>query len=284
MIGKGIQLSTGFDLNAKAPLDNREWFETIEERNSLPDINLYEGLKCFVNSTKKNYQYINGEWTEYGGGSGDGGTNEELEERVDNIENDVADLYSMMDELMYKPITISSFNISPSSAELGSTINTLTLTWKYSKEIVWQKFNGVEIEKTIRSMTYNDISSNKTYSLQVTDGKTTVSKNVGVTFMNGRYYGVAPIGAYDSSFVLGLSKTLATSKNCSFTVNCGAEQYIYFAIPTRFGTPKFSVGGFEGGFELVATIDFTNSSNYTEPYYIYKSDNSNLGNTTVNVG
>ena len=55
-------------------------------------------------------------------------------------------------------------------------------------------------------------------------------------------------------------------------------------VPTRFGVPKFTVGGFEGGFSLVATIDFTNSSNYTEPYNIYKSENSNLGNTTVNVG
>ena len=61
-IGKGIQLSTGFDLNAKAPLDNREWFKTIRERDSLPDINLYEGLRCFVEETKHNYQYIDGKW------------------------------------------------------------------------------------------------------------------------------------------------------------------------------------------------------------------------------
>ena len=71
-IGKGIQLSTGFDLNAKSPLDNREWFKTIAERDLLPDINLYEGLMCFVDETKHNYQYINGEWVDkdIGGGSG----------------------------------------------------------------------------------------------------------------------------------------------------------------------------------------------------------------------
>lgn len=61
-IGKGIKLSTGFDLNAKSPLDNREWFKTIRERDSLPDINLYEGLRCFVEETKHNYQYIDGKW------------------------------------------------------------------------------------------------------------------------------------------------------------------------------------------------------------------------------
>ena len=63
MIGKGIKLSTGFDLNSQSPLDNREVFETIEERDALPSINLYEGLTCYVKETKENYQYIDGNWT-----------------------------------------------------------------------------------------------------------------------------------------------------------------------------------------------------------------------------
>ena len=62
-IGKGIKLSTGFDLNAKAPLDNRTVFETLNEMNSLPNINLYDGLTCFVKETKENYQYIDGKWS-----------------------------------------------------------------------------------------------------------------------------------------------------------------------------------------------------------------------------
>ena len=73
-IGKGIQLSTGFDLNAKSPLDNREWFKTIRERDSLPDINLYNGLKCYVDETKKNYQYIDGAWLDRGNGDSGGNT------------------------------------------------------------------------------------------------------------------------------------------------------------------------------------------------------------------
>ena len=68
MIGKGIKLSTGFDLNSQSPLDNREVFETIEERNALPSINLYEGLTCYVKETKENYQYIDGNWTIKNGG------------------------------------------------------------------------------------------------------------------------------------------------------------------------------------------------------------------------
>ena len=61
-IGKGINLSVGFDLNAQRPLDNRDVFETIRERDSLPQINTYEGMKCYVKETKSNYQYIDGAW------------------------------------------------------------------------------------------------------------------------------------------------------------------------------------------------------------------------------
>ena len=62
MIGRGIKLSTGFDLNSQSPLDNRTIFETIEERDSLPNINLYEGLECFIKNTKQKYVYRDGQW------------------------------------------------------------------------------------------------------------------------------------------------------------------------------------------------------------------------------
>lgn len=61
-IGKGINLSAGFDLNAQQPLDSRDVFETITERDSLPQINTYEGMKCYVKETKSNYQYMDGNW------------------------------------------------------------------------------------------------------------------------------------------------------------------------------------------------------------------------------
>ena len=64
-------------------------------------------------------------------------------------------------------------------------------------------------------------------------------------------------------------------------MNCGEGQYIFYCVPASFGSCSFKVGGFEGGFNKVDTIQFTNASGYTESYDIYKSTNSNLGNTTV---
>lgn len=107
-------------------------------------------------------------------------------------------------------------------------------------------------------------------------------KSTNISFLNGVYYGaaVAP-DAIDSAFVLTLTKTLQGGKGKTFTVNAETGESIFYIIPSRYGTPAFKVGGFDGGFTKTATIQFTNSSGYTESYDVWKSDNTGLGNTTV---
>ena len=39
--------------------------------------------------------------------------------------------------------------------------------------------------------------------------------------------------------------------------------------------------GFDGGFTKLHTFEFQNSQGHTESYDVWKSENSNLGNTTV---
>lgn len=202
--------------------------------------------------------------------------------KLNNIENALLEHAKMLDELLYKAITITSFNISKSIAELGEIVANLKLTWSYSKDPVLQKLDNNILENNIREYIIDsDIVTNRTFRLEVNDGKTTVNKTVAINFYNGRYYGVSNSETYDSDFILSLNKTLTNSRACNFTVDCGIGQYIFFAIPTRFGTPAFSVGGFEGGFSLVNTLYYTNSFGYTESYDIYRSDYSGLGNTTV---
>jgi hypothetical protein len=88
----------------------------------------------------------------------------------------------------------------------------------------------------------------------------------------------------DSAAVLGLTRKLQGSKAITFTANAGATQRIAYAFPARYsGVPVFNVGGFEGGFSLASTFQFTNASGYTETYDVYLSDNVNLGSTTVKV-
>ena len=66
--GKGIKVTSGFDLSAKAPLDNRTVVDTIAERNAhVTNNRAYPGLKVFVNSDKKEYMYDGNSWIESGG-------------------------------------------------------------------------------------------------------------------------------------------------------------------------------------------------------------------------
>lgn len=206
-------------------------------------------------------------------------------DKLNNIEQALLEHAQKLDELLYKAITITSFNISKTLAEIGELVSNLKLTWSYSKEPTVQKLDGNILDNSIRDhIITSNITSNKTFKLEVSDGKTTVSRNAAINFYNGRYHGVSNSENYDSNFILSLNKTLTNSRACSFTVDCGQGQYIFFAIPTRFGTPTFTVGGFTGGFIKAQTLDFENKFGYVESYDIWKSENSNLGNITVVVG
>ena len=206
-------------------------------------------------------------------------------DKLNRIEAAIYEHTKQLDELLYKAISITNFSLSKTTAELGEVIKNLKATWTYNKAPISQKFNGITLDASIRSYDILDeITANKSFSLSATDGKTTVNRTASINFYNGRYYGVSNSETYDSDFILSLNKTLTNSRACNFTVNCGPGQYIFFAIPTRFGTPTFTVGGFTGGFIKAQTLDFENKFGYVESYDIWKSENSNLGNITVVVG
>jgi hypothetical protein len=187
--------------------------------------------------------------------------------------------------LNYKPIDITTFSANPSVAEIGST-KTVVLSWNINKTPTLQTLDGVVIANSKRSETFTEIEKDTTYTLEVKDekGKTDTSYAY-VKFYNGVYYGVAEEPAsYNSNFIKGLSKpSLQSSRAKTFPVTAGDREYIYYCLPTRLGTPNFNIGGFDGGFEKASTIQFTNASGYPESYDIYKSENANLGDTTVKV-
>ena len=94
--GNGIKLTTGFDVGAKSPLDNKSVVETIDERDAFVTDNLaYEGLEVYVKETKIKYRYNGTEWINTNGGTGgsvDGYTKGEvntlLNKKLDKPETD----------------------------------------------------------------------------------------------------------------------------------------------------------------------------------------------------
>ena len=203
-------------------------------------------------------------------------------ENLNAIESKILEHQKALDELLYKDLVISLNANKSNTLEKGTIINEVIFTWNYNKDIISQSFNGSVLESNLRSFTYSsEFSSNKTFSLKANDGKKDFTKSISFSFLNGRYWGVSSESAYNSDFIKSLSRELTSSKAKTFTVNCLENQYIYYCVPSSFGNCSFKVGGFEGGFNKIDTIQFTNASGYTESYDIYKSANSNLGNTTV---
>jgi hypothetical protein len=63
--GKGIPLTSGFNLNAKLPLDLRTVVNSVEERDAYVTNNVaYFGMEVFVVSEQKKYMYNGTEWKE----------------------------------------------------------------------------------------------------------------------------------------------------------------------------------------------------------------------------
>ena len=229
------------------------------------------------------------ELTDYVPPTVDSELNKDSENALQNkvIATELEQMKKDIGDLLYKPITINSFGNNVNTVEMGATVTDITFNWTLSKTPKKLMFDAEELTVTDKTKVLNgqSIKANKSFTLKATDERDhTVSKSTGITFLNGIYYGVA-VGESEinDDFLKKLTKKLQGAKATTFTVNAGAGQHIFYAVPSRYGACGFNVGGFDGGFTKVSTFNFTNASGYAENYDVYKSDNANLGNTTVKV-
>ena len=196
----------------------------------------------------------------------------------------IREIRATLNEITYKAIAITSFKSDHGVNELGSTVSKTIFSWATNKAPTSISASFGSVKNTDTSFIYaTPISKDTSFTLTVSDGKTTVSAATKVAFMNGVYYGAAAEAEITSDFIKKLTRSLQATKAKTTTITAGAGQYIWYAIPSRYGTPSFNVGGFDGGFSKVRTIDFTNASGYTESYDVWRSDNSGLGTTTVKI-
>lgn len=208
------------------------------------------------------------------------GPDDATEARIRDLESDVADL-------LYTPVAISGYQAVPREAEMGMTIDTVTLSWSLNKEPQTLSLDGTALALDATSHVLNglNLTESNAWTLRATDERNAVSeKRTGITFLNGIYYGVAADPeTIDSTLVLSLTRKLTNSVVKSIDVSAGAGEYIWYCLPVRMGERKFKIGGFAGGFEFPVIMDFTNASGYTEPYRIYRSSRPNLGAPEVEV-
>jgi hypothetical protein len=238
-----------------------------------------------------------------GGGSGGGTpnavqyveqvlTDDQQTQARENIgaanKNDLEALASVVEaiqaELSYEEIAITQFsNTASGTHELGKTIGSLTISWELNKAPTSQTLKGESLGVNVRSKTYSSVSTNTTYTLTVKDERgATATKDTSVSFVNGVYYGALDYGtSIDSAVILGLTRKLQSGRSVSFTAGGGKRPT--YALPTRYGTPTFKIGGFDYEWEKVKTFDFTNASGYTESYDVWMHSQNVTDSVTVNV-
>lgn len=204
----------------------------------------------------------------------------------EDTKNRLDELEKQMGDLLYKAIAFTSGSVSPSVAEVGSMVSSVTLKWALNKTPASLTLDGEALGVNERQKTLTGAwMIAKTWVLKATDERgATSTRNLTLAFQNKAYWGVgtATGTAIDDAFVLGLSgSAFATGRGRTFSANAGAGQYIYYVFPKAWGTPVFKVGGFEGGFALDREWEHTNASGAKTAYVAYRSTNAALGQTTV---
>ena len=207
--------------------------------------------------------------------------------------NDFSDEYKQkIDDLAYTKIAINTLTATNSSNEIGATVTASDIAWTLNKEAKTQKIKfGSEAEEVLdkalrkKSYTGKTIKANTNIVLTVTDERDAiVSRTASITFQPKVYWGKSNKAQLENADILALEgSALASGRGRTFTVNAGAGEKIVYVIPTSFGTPTFNVGGFDGGFTKVQTLEFTNASGYKQSYDVWMSVNAGLGSTAVTV-
>ena len=274
--------------------------EASVNRKIISDCNIHNGhtSREEIKEGTDLYEWIAGDWI--------------VDDRLNSIHYNILKLYDNIEKidastikygvnglttvqdalniLLSPSLEIKTFNVSIATfMEKGIRVNYCNFTWNYSKEIIAsQTFtaNGVKVDlggNSIRSFRYSEtFDTNRTFTLTAYDGKDTKTKSITIKFCDRVFWGTSIIPEqYNATFLDKLTYELSDVKNRTINVQANANQYIYYSVPSSYGTCTFSVNGFIGGFEKVATTSYINQYGNVEVYDIYKSENPSLGKTTV---
>lgn len=172
--------------------------------------------------------------------------------------------------------------------EMGTVISApITFNWTTNKDIKSQTLTGCTLaDASVRSATYNtDISSDKIFTLTVSDDENSASSSVSYKFMNNVFWGSASIAdTYDSTFINALpNKKLTASVNGTYSFNVAEGEFGFWAIPSNMIISTIWVNGFSADLDYLGTVSYTNVKDYTTEYKLYKTSRPSLGTFSAEI-
>ena len=206
---------------------------------------------------------------------------------LDNVKKALDNLIS---KVYYVEPKIETFTMTPNTTEyeIGSTVNELVFNWSYNKDVVSQTLTDCTLaDETIRTVTYSTaITTNKTFTLNASDGEKSVSSSKSISFKHKIYWGSSSTTEdFTSAFILNLNgKKFATNYKGSYNMNIGSGEYGYLCYPSSFGNiSSWWIGGFEVTTTDCGTLAFTNASGNTTTFRITRTTKSGLGSIVAEV-
>ena len=270
-------------------------YETLSDMSAEPVANLDDGAICWCKEDEKYYQWLStneiisvyARWRELNlGGNA-------IDVEYENTEYpDLTNVGIALDNIIAKIYYVKpscSLSASPAGGtfEMGTVITApITFTWTVNKAITSQTLTDCTIELADRTAAYNtDISSDKTFTLSVSDGENSATSSVSYKFLNNVFWGSAPTAdTYDSAFISALSsKKLTSSVKGTYSFNVANGEYGFWAVPSNMTISTVWIGGFEVTVEALGTVSYTNAQGYTRDYNLYKTGQSGLGSISAEI-
>ena len=201
---------------------------------------------------------------------------------IEYVDGLTAELWA---EIRYAPIDVLSVSNTIGTQEIGTVVQSGTVSWSLNKTPVSQTVNGKSVSVDVRSDTVGPISSTTKFTVKATDERgETDEGSTWAYFYNGVYYGthtgtVMPTDAQ----LLALTKKLQSGRGLDLKGNAGVGQYLIYACPSDYGTPQFWYNGIQGGFYKLGTMLHTNKSGHEENYDVWLSESDELGTRVITV-
>lgn len=189
------------------------------------------------------------------------------------------------DSQMSEYLSIKEFNISPTIAEVGTTINNVELSWETTitpDAISLDNNIGSLLPDQINYQYSGSINTTSTFTLTVSNANTIHTATATLNFVSPIYIGASiQPSELNSTFILtNLQKIITGDIFNSYHVSAASDEYIWIVYPNGFGSIDISVGGISGGFVDLDIINLTNEYGHTRQYRVFASNQTGLGNTT----
>lgn len=202
-----------------------------------------------------------------------------LAQKIDKQLLDLTSIKDRLETLEYIPVGIISFTNNVLTAEKGQVVSLIQFNFQVSGNPTSLSIdNGVgSVSGSSKTVNVN-VSTNTTYRLTASDGKSTDSATTTIQFLNKVYWGTSANQSLNNGEVNSLSgQMLSSSKNRAINVN-GNGQYIYYCYPASWGDAIFTIGGLVNSAFTKTIQNITNQYGDVTSYAVWRSNTIQNGN------